>query len=58
MEDGDVGEVSVVAVEVEAIADDEFVGDVEADVVGGDLWFAGDEFSEEDAGADGFGAGP
>ena len=34
MEDGDVGQVAVVAVVIEAVADDEFVGDFEADVVG------------------------
>lgn len=55
MEGGDVGEVAVVAVEVQAVADDEFVGDFEADVIGLGGGGFGKFFLKEDAGFDGGG---
>ena len=52
-EDADIGEVAVEAVVIEAVADDELVGDVEADVFGEDSGLFGDiEFVEQDACAD------
>ncbi len=52
LEDADAGEVAVAFGEIEAVADDEFVGDFEADEVGGEVDFAAAFFIEEDAGAD------
>ena len=52
LEDADEGEIAVVAGVVESVADDEFVVDLEADVVGGDGGGALFAFAEEDAVAD------
>lgn len=51
-EDADVGEVSVVAVVVEAVAHDEFIGDFEAGVVGLDGDASAGGLGEQDAGSD------
>jgi len=55
VEDDDFGVVSVVSVVVEAVADDEFVGDLEADIVAFDIDGAGGLFVEHDAEAEGGG---
>lgn len=52
LEDSDAGEVAVAFGEIEAVADDELVGDFEADEIGGEVDFAAAFFVEEDAGAD------
>jgi hypothetical protein len=52
-EDADVGEVAVAAFVVEAVADDEFIADFEADVIGVHFFGALFVFGEEDAGVDG-----
>jgi len=55
VEGDDVGEVSVKAVVVEAVSDDEFIGDIESGEFAGDLGGSPGVFVEEDAGADGGG---
>lgn len=55
MEDADAGEVAVLALVVHAVADDEFVFDFEAYVVGLDGGGAAGLFVEEDDGAEGLG---
>ncbi len=52
VEDVDVGEVAVVAVVVEAVADDEFIGDFKAEVVGLGEGGSGELFFQQDAGFD------
>jgi len=55
VEDDDFGVVSVVSVVVEAVADDEFVGDLEADIVAFDIDGSGGLFVEHDSEAEGGG---
>lgn len=55
-QDTDVGKVSVAALVVQAVADDKFIGDLEADVIGPDFLGALFVFCEEDGGVDSGGA--
>jgi len=54
-EDSYVGHVAVKFVEVEAVADDKFVGDIEADVIYGDIYGPTRGFVEEGADFEGGG---